>query len=279
MKYILLGHMRSGSSVLNESLEMHPDLKIAYEAFHVSASVELTNIPNVKDIIEELYGFRNWEKTDSNLYCRWQKKPDMEIFPKEGNLNIGSYKSLVENVCLNPFLDKVFETYDGFKILYNQLKRNYKIWDYLSSYPELKVIHTYRKNYLDSLISLILANSSGVWQKKNMNSEIKDRPFYLPPLLVEEYFYTLDFEIEHFTSMFRNSLTIEYNQIFDWEKTMKSIQDFLGIKYISMQEKYLKRNTKKAKDLVSNYSELQSMFLNTKWEEHFHLPSKKFLLL
>ena len=60
---------------------------------------------------------------------------------------------------------------------------------------------------------------------------------------------------------------------------MKSIQDFLGIKYISMQEKYLKRNTKKAKDLVSNYSELQSMFLNTKWEEHFHLPSKKFLLL
>jgi len=279
MKYILLGHMRSGSSVLNESLEIHPELKVAYEVFHSSASVELTNVPDIKDIIENLYGFRSWRKTESNFYCRWQKKPDVEIFPKKGNIDIGSYKCILEDVPLNIFVDKIFERYDGFKILYNQLKRNYKIWDYLALYPELKVIHTYRKNYLDSLVSLIVANSSGIWQQKQWGKDLKDKSFYLSPVLVEEYFYTMDFEIEHFTSMFnKNSLKIEYNQIFDWDNTMKSIQDFLGVNYIPMEKKYLKRNKTQLNELISNYEELKSIFANTKWDVHFRTLQKKMLI-
>lgn len=34
LKYIVLGSWRTGSTVLHESLEKHPDIKITYEIFH-----------------------------------------------------------------------------------------------------------------------------------------------------------------------------------------------------------------------------------------------------
>ena len=268
-KYIVLGHMRSGSSVLNEALEFHPDLNVAYEIFHPASSIELTNIPDIKDIMFELYGFRKWTTTESIFCCRWQKGPDEEIFSKQGKFSIGEYRTILDSVPLDLLIEKVFERYDGFKILYNQLRRNYKVWDYLASYPDLKVVHIYRRNALESLVSLYLAHSSGDWQRRTWGKKIDDQPFYLDPKIAEEYFYSMDFEIEHYTSMFKNSINIEYNDLMNWDETLFKVQDFLEVKRQPLEKKYLKRNTKNIPELILNYKELVNVFKDTKWASHF----------
>lgn len=251
--------MRSGSSVINESLEMHPDLKVAYEIFNCHATAELTNIPDIRQTLKKLYGFESWNKVNSTF----------GYFPTSGRYDIGTYKTISEDVSLNKMIDFAFERYDGFKILYNQLKINYKVWDYLVSCPNLKVIHTYRRNHLDSLVSLYVAHGSSEWQVRKGGSDIDDESFSIPVGVAEEYFLNSDFEIEHFTSMFKNSIEIEYEELYDWENTISRVVDFLGIKSIFLTPKYKKRNKKSPKLLIENYLELKNYFRNTKWFKLF----------
>jgi len=262
-KYIVLGAMRSGTTVLNESLELHPSLDVAYEILHYKSSIELTNLPHVRDLLEEIYGTRRLDYTPSAMLGLHPR------FPDDVGLNVGA-NSFTNDYDLSKMVDKVFEEYNGFKILYYQVKRNNDLWNYMRDYEDLKVIHVLRDNFLDSLVSLVIAHNSGIWQLQKWGSVKPDKSVRINPQDAKCYFEYLDFSREHYLSMFedRDQLTVRYEEIGQWNSLMKKVQEFLGVEYVELMPKYRKRVTNHSRR-IANFGELRKFFRDTKWHSLF----------
>jgi hypothetical protein len=262
-KYLILGAMRSGTTVINESLELHPQLDVAYEVFHAGSAIELTNIPDIRDLLEELYGTRKLDYSPSVMLGSHPRHPD------DVGIDTGA-NSFINDYDLTKLLDKVFERYNGLKILYYQVKRNNTLWDYLRDYENLKIIQVVRRNYLESLVSLLLSYRSGIWQVQQWGDLKEDQMVVIQPQQANRYFEYMDFVIEHYQSMFedKSHLLVEYEEIADWDRLMKKAQGFLGIPYVPLPIKYKKR-TQYHLHKIQNLAELSEYFLNTKWRWMF----------
>ena len=73
LKYIVLGSWRTGSTVLHESLEKHPDIKIAYEIFHEESSVETSGMTDISDVMNNLFGKRKFDIEKNPFYYKHNK--------------------------------------------------------------------------------------------------------------------------------------------------------------------------------------------------------------
>ncbi len=273
MKYIILGSYRSGTSTVNESLCQHPDLKAAYEILHPNCYDEVGGIPNYRSVMKSLYGIEQFQVQKSIWKSRFYP-------PDEDWIGIPHWR-LVENVDLKKLFDWVFERYNGFKVMYQQLDRSSPSWDYFLGMPELKVIHMVRRNYLESLVSYLLAHRTNVWNITPQEPKCSDEPLYLPPRCCRMYFEYMEFEIEHFTYLFEDHdcLTIEYETLFQWDHTINSVQEFLGVKPIKLPSKYAKRTDRSMQALISNFDELREKFKDTRWSHFFELKKRKCLMI
>lgn len=260
VKYIVLGSYRSGTSNINESLGFHPQLKVACEIFHSSSTDFVTRINNFSEVLQRLYGIKNFENRKHILKCRFYP-------PDEDWIGIPHWQ-IIENVDLTKLIDYVFERYNGFKIMYQQLDRSSLTWDYLLDMKDLKIIHIIRKNYLESLVSYFLAFNSSKWNIQK-GETVEDVPIHISVKSCKLYFEYMDFEIEHFTSLFRDALLINYENIFDWDVTTERIQDYLGIDKITLPSKYIKRSKKPLFEYIVNFEELSKYFQDTKWSHFF----------
>lgn len=265
LKYIVLGSWRTGSTVLHESLEKHPDIKIAYEIFHEASSVESSGMIDISDVMNNLFGKRKFD-SEKNPYFFKYDKPDYNILSQLP----GNYLCL--NQPLHKIVDYVFDKFNAFKILYMQLNRNDNIWNYLLSIKNLKIINTVRQNYFEILVSVFLAYQNNIWQKTEINQNINDKEIIIDRHFCNSFFYFMEFEIEHFTSLFsdNDNIVVDYNSLFCWDSTMEKVQKFLGVKHVELSNKYYKRTDKKIKNLVKNYKELSEYFKKTKWEKFFN---------
>ena len=262
-KYIIFGAMRSGTTVLNESLELHPSLNVAYEILHYKSSIELTNLPHIRDLLEDAYGIRKLEYTPSSMLGAHPR------FPDDVGLNVGA-GSFINDYNLSELVRRVFDEYNGFKILYYQVKRNNALWDYLRDYPNLKVIHILRDNFLDCLVSLMVAHNSGIWQLQRWGHLEPDRPVRIDPQDAKCYFEYLSFSREHYLSMFedRDQLVVKYEDIGDWNSLMRKVQRFLEVDYVELLPKYRKRMNDHS-NKIANFGELRRFFNGTKWSHFF----------
>ena len=263
-KYIVLGAMRSGTTVVNESLELHPSLSVAYEVLHYKSSIELTNLPHIRDLLFELYGTRKLDYTPSPMLGLHPR------FPDDIGLNVGACS--FNNDCdLSALVDKVFQEYNGFKILYYQAKRNNEIWNYLRDLPDLKIIHVLRDNFMESLVSLMVAHRSGIWQLRKWGHLSKDKPVHISPQDAKCYFEYLEFSREHYLSMFedRDQLVIRHDEIGKWDQLMRKVQNYLGVDYVPLSPKYNKRLTGGYSNKIANFQELKGFFQGTKWSGFF----------
>ena len=71
---------------------------------------------------------------------------------------------------LDAAMEELFRKYNGMKVLSYQLKaENFK---HLLYRPNCKVIFLWRANYLKSVVSILIAEQTHVWQKKDFNKVI-----------------------------------------------------------------------------------------------------------
>lgn len=262
-RYIVLGPWRSGTTVIHESLGLHPHINVAYEILHSRSTVEATGIPDISNIIKKLYSTDRFAIRETIFNYKYGSGPDDNI------LDVNHF---VIDKCydLSKLVDYVFERYNAFKILYCQVPRNYKVWDHLVNMRDLKVIHVQRRDYLAMLTSLLLSYKTGVWNVRSPGIHTDDS-ITMSVGQLESFFELIDFETEHFQSLFseHDNIIVDYEDIKNWESLIRKVQKFLNLQYCQLYKKYNKRTVRPLRNLIYNYDELSDHFKNTKYKEFF----------
>lgn len=245
-KFLIIGHARSGSTLLCRSLDLHPDLKVYVEALHPADP-----------------GVIAWRKS----YVQDIYKVDTLQFIQDG-----IYTRISKNYNLNPLVDRIFKDYNGFKILFQQLPLNYNVWAHLVKL-DLKIIYIRRKNLLESALSIRLAERSHIWQV-SPGQQIIDQPIDIDPIFLRSYFQHVDKGFKAIKRLFQKheSLEIEYEDLCrNWNKKIMEVETFLNVKPTELIMSTGKRTQLRPSQAISNYKELESQFKNTPWYKFFNV--------
>jgi hypothetical protein len=238
MKIVIVGNIRTGTTVLNESLGFHSRLNLTHEAFHPHA-------------------------TKANVSWRLSCWPD-EFFCANNihdENNIHKYEKI---------LDQILTMYDGFKIVYPHLKAESSLWDFIKS--RCKIIHVLRYNKLDCAISAAIARSSGRWQRRK-GEDWKDEPIQIDLDWLESHIRHSE-ELENsFRHLFADALEIQYDEFDQWDQMMFKILNFLGLEHEVLPPTLIKRTVGGLSGNVINWKEIitDSRF-------HKYLPGPKYFL-
>ncbi len=228
-KFIIFAQGRSGSSLLVDLLNNHPDIKCDGEILNVvHAGKKFFPIFYVKSKAktykEEIYGFK------VKLYqLHGDSKPDQNIDPKKFILNL--YKS-------------------GWKIIY--LRRHNIFRQAISGYVAKsrgKWHHQTNKGELAL-------------------SKIKINPDRLLKRLRAREKYLCD-EKEILKTIPHLEIIYEENLLKDMEKTMDKIFKYLEVHPYPVRTNLIRTSKDTLQDYIVNYKEIKDYFLNTKYARFF----------
>lgn len=257
VKFILLGHRRSGSTVVLCGLAEHSNIFMFSELFHEK-----------KDVRQEAYrvGLRN------SLVAK-RRGFDKTMFYQEGE---DAGKFIHDRVFFPRHWSPVAV---GFKIFYHHAHDTpgaEKAWEYLFAHPEIRVVHLIRHNLLESYLSLRIAMQTDEWTRAR--DEVKPRS-ELPPQHITvtecaEYFADIERQREWARNGFRHHqlLEIEYERdiCLNFQETIHRIQAFLDIPSLDAQQFLEKQALHKPWQKISNYSELKEHFRHSAYAELFN---------
>jgi hypothetical protein len=169
----------------------------------------------------------------------------------------------------------------GFKLMYFDLFKNKSIdlKSLLSHYPDLKIIHLKRRNYLERFVSDKMVKLTGEavavnksdWEK----ASVKANKVTIDAAICEDDFKwreQMENELEDAFSHSRNSRITLYYEDLNINKITESkrVIEFLNLTPIDLKTNQIKQNTKKLSERIENFDELKAYFKNTKWESFFN---------
>jgi LPS sulfotransferase NodH len=260
VKFILLGHPRSGSTLVTVALQSHPDIRMFGELFHPEFQNRL-------------------------IAYQWgiQRRPSGQMFPER--TKAWCYTEHQEG---DRFLEElVFGDSSpdcppaiGFKFFYDHAQdaRARSAWSYLCRHEEVRIVHLVRENLLDCLLSTRTAERTAVWEV-----EIDDpvpaepSPFAISPAECDAYFdWMIKLRRQAEAQLFGNrqilQLTYEQNIRTDFGNAMRRIQEFLGVTPTSLSPRLQKQSRSPAQARIENYSELSRHFEHTPFHAFFTTP-------
>lgn len=258
-KFILLTYQRSGSNHFLDLLRSHKQI-ISYGNLWGKSIT---------------YPYPGYPKPGSKYLMKYRKKYPIEF------LNTKIYQSFSENIQAV-----------GFKISYD---KSLQVMEYLRTLPNLKVINLQRKNmlhmYLSYLISSATQKSAALVEGDeqfvidlDVISHIKIIKKIGDPTLPENFKIEVDYEqclaefekisslVKKFQNFFKPEqvLNIDYNELINNSETVtRKVLDFLCVDYRPLKSRFIKINTKKTSEVISNYSELKESFAGSKWSVFF----------
>lgn len=104
-------------------------------------------------------------------YCQWN--------PDEKN-----YLEITKDIpSLELVLNELFRKYNGMKVLSYQLPE--EIYNHLLSIKDCKIIFLTRTNILKAIVSVLIAEQTGVWQKNDLNQKTNDKYHRMQPLKID----------------------------------------------------------------------------------------------
>jgi len=241
-KYIIMCWPRSGSSLLDESLGEHPNLKRGGELFNRTIGGKEYHVKWREGVFRELF---NAEQKDMRRNSEW----------------------LYDEYDFVAYAKRVFQHFNGFKFIYDQLRIESDVMQYFHSLSDLKIIFL-KRNLLDSVASFHQAGKKQVWFRKGGD------PVDYPPLEltrgdVQWFIDTYDKEsqcrelfLEHQT------ITVHYNELAHyWNDTMAHVLEFLGVEVMPLKQAALKISRVPSK--ITNYEQLVQEFAETRHAVHF----------
>jgi LPS sulfotransferase NodH len=259
VNFILLGHPRSGSTLLTLALQSHPDIRMFGELFHAEFPMRLRAFG---------YGIR----------CRPSQRMSLErtrgwayTYHQDGGQFL---KDLVFGDASD---DAPLAT--GFKFFYDHARvepRENSAWDYLRQNQDVRIVHIFRRNLFDCLVSIKTAERSKVWEV-----EVDDplppvlSPFVISPEECEAYFRSTirmrERTISELTTAGRQVLDVAYEQdvLANLDETLRRIQVFVGTSPITLKKILQKQSSGPVSERVQNYSELCLHFENTPFRSFF----------
>ncbi len=234
-KFIILGEVRTGGTVLADSLSCHSDLRVLGEVLNIGPEDYWPAFR--RPLVAQVYP------------CQTDVTPDSD--------------------CAS-LLSHLFESYNGF-VLHRefQLSESNPTWDYLASKADLQVIHLYRRNLLRQYLSEQLALASQIWHASTSGGTIPDQqPIRIDPIRCLHTMRRRQKAFEemrrHFNS--RPSIRIDYEDIDeDLGRVLAYCQGFLGVPCQALPVRYRKLTSKPLSQLVSNLDEIRASFAGTEF--------------
>lgn len=243
--FIILCNQRTGSTLLQESLSQHPNIKMGVEFFHPFLN-------------------KKFSKIQKNIFEKIKFKPLIE---KE---IVGEIKRFSYSKKLINYFDILLKLYDGFKIIFSQIAHDSYLWDYIAS-KEIKIIFL-KRNFLECIVSNECAIKDNKWIERNNNFLFKKNYLNLPFDKIKNYFLTFEKNnniIEKFKK--ENIISIEYENLTkNYNKTMSDIFYFLNIKNFKTEMKIKKILHQTPKEIILNYYMLAEKFYHTEYAKYFY---------
>jgi LPS sulfotransferase NodH len=220
--FLVLSYPRTGSTLLTSALNHHPDISVAGE---------LLNPKNRK--ISERY---------------------QEVFFKDRFMS-SCYE---QSDLLASSVYRFFESFNGFKIVYDQISFDSPVVELLQNVQDLKIIFMSR-NFLSSAISYWFAITTNKWQCKQ-GEEVYDKPCYVDPDFVRLFIDEASRNSSHYKSVFKENDVMDVNYdclVEKWDEVVLEIQNFLGISVCGLNKTLSKRLLLPFEQLAINYEELK----------------------
>jgi hypothetical protein len=128
----------------------------------------------------------------SSLYQILQLHPDLNILEEpfnerftEWNPNNKNYRSLIFDIpSLDAVLAEIFNSYNGVKVLDYQLPDDLAV--HLLQRADCKIIFLRRRNLLQSVVSVLIAEQTHLWKKWEMTKPVEEYYRNLQPLDIAE---------------------------------------------------------------------------------------------
>ncbi len=260
MKFVLLAHSRSGSTLVAMALRQHRSIVMFGELFNDEE-------PERKRAFDFGASFRQARR----IGCLSQRS------------KINYY---TQSVDAAEFLQKeIFADHDwsedsaiGFKMLYEQARESVNAitaWDYLLQNKDIHIIHLQRNNLLESYLSLRLAHMTGEWTIPESTATGVDglNRILLDPVACQTYFDQTMALREQIRKNFSTHpiLDIEYERDIcaHFDTTMQEIQRFLDIPEQDLPQLIKKQAQQKPWEQIANYQDLRLFFRFTSYREFF----------
>lgn len=127
----------------------------------------------------------------TSLYKILNTHPDLNLTLEPFHDSYGQWhpdeKNYIDYIndipSLDAALEELFRKYNGMKILSYQLPED--IYKHLLNRSDCKVIFLWRANYLKSVVSVLIAEQTNIWQKSDFN-KISGAYEQLVPLKIED---------------------------------------------------------------------------------------------
>jgi LPS sulfotransferase NodH len=221
----------------------------------------LTKIYNIDDfLLKTLYKIYNPDNffVDSNTYSQIKKKI------LSNNIYDISLFDTLQKICYSNNLNLIFKLFPQH---IKNLKDLYKVLDRVDL-----VIINYRKNVLDSFISLEIAKQTNVWYSQQ-NRIISKPKIIWNENLYKNYYDSIHNKILFFRnvlSKYKNSMILSYEDIHeeinDYNAKLEYINNKLYCMDISLDlnqlEIFKKQNNTIYSDIFENYEDFENSMLN-----------------
>ena len=270
LPFIVLGDARTGSNMLVDALNSHPRIVCFREVMNF-----------VQEFVD--YGVAGYDQQDRADFAL--RKDDPARFLRERIFGGHAAETAAA----------------GFKLHY------YHIWGFDPQYEglfervleplvgdnELRVVHLQRRNQLRSLVSLRLAQATGVWiegqpggqraplarsatqrlldRVRGAASASGKRPLASPTSIAItpedclSHFERLASEITRFDGLFagHEMLTVFYEDLVASQRSLDDVQRFLGVPPRPLTVALRRQNPHPLPELIANFDELRAAFANS----------------
>jgi LPS sulfotransferase NodH len=249
--FIIVGMPRTGSTVLLDCIQQHPNILAHGELFHWVRS--------------ERCGRHAIKRGDRSI-CFDEGEDGIDFLCRE------VFDCKIPGVRATGF--KLFAEYvrcPGTDKLLQRMR---------ARVPRLRIVHITRDNYLDVLISRAIARQTGIWEKRVGGAPPENRlvKVIIEPKVALESFERLKRADAFFSDLKgRRYHRVNYNDLTtDLSHELNNVFRFLGQVSFTPDVRLMKQNVRPAHEILDNYPELQDAFLGTEYSRFFQpLPPRR----
>jgi LPS sulfotransferase NodH len=277
VRFVILGHPRTGSTMLVQALNSNPALLCFGEVFNA----------NTPSIHFDVPGFAQRGKEDVAL-----RREDPGRFLRERVF--ANHPSDIRAV--------------GFKLLYDHFWAFDGLVESLTADRDLRVVHLMRRNKLRTYVSMRIAERTGRWLEYSPEPSVRSRlnvttlgkavrsprqaiaalrrkvENKAPPgvdiersvtLTAEEcsdYFRRMETSEKHWEQLMEwHALTQVYFEdlVVDRDREAGRVQQFLDLEPVPVEVATLRQNAEPLRELIANYDELRTSLAGTEYEAWF----------
>ncbi|MDJ0531151.1 MAG: Stf0 family sulfotransferase [Xenococcaceae cyanobacterium MO_207.B15] len=271
-KFVVVGNIRTGSTMLCSLLSSHSQILCFFELFHR----HLVSVP---------FSVPGYQHKSKNLKIVNLRNNDpvkfltQEIYKNHRqNIKAVGFKLLyTQGRADNPWWNS--SAYDrwwkdvGKEPVWNSDKSN--LWQYLKENKDIAIIHLKRNNLLKAKVSGLTAQTTGNWGigatggiDKN-NTVVKCKLNFEECLQDFETIRRMEDEADEFFAEHKK-LVITYEELVENTANITNkIQDVLGLKTRNLVPQTKKQANQPLSEVIENYQQLKAKFSNTSWSDLF----------